>query len=113
MAPETSPTQPRQMDSAIIPVANSKGAVMHIDAIPLLKVHDYFQGISDNVLQEVANLATIAEYPTGAVVHEANDLFNNIAFVLRGRLKAVRIDSRGVESLFRMINRGEQFGMLI
>lgn len=86
---------------------------MHIDAIPLLKVHDYFQGISDNVLQEVANLATIAEHPTGAVVHEANDLVNNIAFVLRGRLKAVRIDSRGVESLFRMISRGEQFGMLI
>src|SRR5262249_40620243 len=32
---------------------------------------------------------------------------------LRGRLKAVRVDARGTESLFRMIGRGEQFGMMI
>ena len=47
------------------------------------------------------------------VVHEANTLLTTVGFVLRGKLKAVRVDARGTESLFRMIERGEQFGMMV
>lgn len=83
------------------------------DIIPLLKVHAYFQGMSDEALAEVTKLARLAHYPAGAVVHEANVLLTTIGFVLRGRLKAVRVDARGSESLFRMIERGEQFGMMV
>src|SRR5262249_47433637 len=42
-----------------------------------------------------------------------NELLTTVGFVLRGRLKAVRVDARGTESLFRMIERGEQFGMMV
>ena len=37
-------TQPRRRDSGIISAANSKGAAMNDEVIPLLKVHEYFQG---------------------------------------------------------------------
>ena len=86
---------------------------MKDDIIPLLKVHEYFQGVSDEALQEVVRIARVNHHSTGAIVHEANVLLNAIGFVLRGRLKAVRVDARGTESLFRMIGRGEQFGMMI
>jgi len=86
---------------------------MNDDVIALLKVHEYFQGVSDDALQEVVRQALVVHHATGAVVHEANVLLSTVNFVLRGRLKAVRVDSRGIESLFRMIGRGEQFGMMI
>ena len=86
---------------------------MNDEVIPLLKVHEYFQGISDETLREVLLDAKIVQHPAGSVVHEADVVLTSVGFVLRGRLKAVRVDPRGAESLFRMIERGEQFGMMV
>lgn len=86
---------------------------MNDDVIPLLKVHDYFRGMSDDALQEVLRFARVTHHSAGDVVHEANVLLTTVGFVVRGRLKAVRVDARGTESLFRMIERGEQFGMMV
>jgi predicted acylesterase/phospholipase RssA/CRP-like cAMP-binding protein len=86
---------------------------MNDDVIPLLKVHDYFSGVPDEILQEVVRHAQVTHHPTGEVVHEANGPLTTVGFVLRGRLKAIRVDARGTESLFRMIERGEQFGMMV
>jgi predicted acylesterase/phospholipase RssA/CRP-like cAMP-binding protein len=80
--------------------------------IALLKLHEYFREVPDDVLSEITQCSEVSYYPSGAVVHEANTVFDRLSFVLRGKLKAVRIDSRGIESLFRMIGRGEQIGML-
>ena len=86
---------------------------MNDEVLPLLKVHEYFRGVSDEALHEVVRHARVSHHPAGAVVHEADTLLTTIGFVLRGRLKAVRVDARGTESLFRMIGRGEQFGMMV
>ena len=83
------------------------------DVIPLLKVNEYFRGASDEALREVATAGRVTQHPAGEVVHEANAPLAAVGFVLRGRLKAVRVDTRGGESLFRMIERGEQFGMMV
>src|SRR5262245_48887253 len=83
------------------------------DVIPLLKVHEYFRGASDEALREVAAAARVTHHAAGDVVHEANAPLTTVGFVLRGRLKAVRVDAQGAESLFRMIERGEQFGMMV
>jgi NTE family protein len=83
------------------------------DVIPLLKVHEYFRGVSDEALHEVVCHGRVIHHSTGGIVHEANALLTTVGFVLRGRLKAVRVDARGNESLFRMIERGEQFGMMV
>lgn len=86
---------------------------MSDNIIPLLKVHEYFQGLSNETLQEVARHARVAHHPAGSVVHEADVVLTTVGFVLRGRLKAVRVNTRGTESLFRMIERGEQFGLMV
>ena len=86
---------------------------MNDELIPLLKVHEYFQGASDETLEEIVRLGRVAQYPAGSVVHEADVVLTTVGFVLRGRLKAVRVSTSGSESLFRMIERGEQFGLMV
>jgi predicted acylesterase/phospholipase RssA/CRP-like cAMP-binding protein len=93
--------------------ANLKGAAMDNDILPLLKVHEYFGGLPDEALKAVVQAGQVSHHPAGSVVHEANVLLTTVGFVLRGRLKAVRVDARGTESFFRMIQRGEQFGMMV
>ena len=106
--------RPGGRDSGITSAANSKGAAMNDDVIPLLKVHEYFQGVSDETLAgSRAARDGSRSYPAGSVVHEADVVLTTVGFVLRGRLKAVRVEHRGTESLFRMIERGEQFGMMV
>jgi predicted acylesterase/phospholipase RssA/CRP-like cAMP-binding protein len=83
------------------------------DVRALLKVHEYFKGISDETLEEIGRLGRIAQFSSGSIVHEADVPLTIVGFVLRGRLKAVRVDARGGESLFRMIERGEQFGLMV
>ncbi len=83
------------------------------DVIDLLKAHQYFRGVSDTILGEIARLGTITNYDAAAVVNQLNDPLSSICFVLRGRLKAVRVDSRGDEHLFQMFERGEQYGMML
>jgi predicted acylesterase/phospholipase RssA/CRP-like cAMP-binding protein len=86
---------------------------MSDDIIPLLKVHEYFHDASEETLKEVVRHGHVTHHAAGTVVHEANVLLTTVGFVLRGRLKAVRVDARGTESFFRMIERGEQFGMMV
>jgi predicted acylesterase/phospholipase RssA/CRP-like cAMP-binding protein len=81
--------------------------------IALLKVHEYFRDVSDEALNDVVRNARVTEHATGEVVHEANEVLTTVGFVLNGRLKAVRIDARGTESLFRMIERGDQYGLMV
>jgi len=83
------------------------------DVIDLLKAHQYFRGVSDVILGEIARFGTVTSYDAAAVVHQLNDPLTSICFVLRGRLKAVRLDSRGDEQLFQMFERGEQYGMML
>ena len=86
---------------------------MNTDMISLLKLHEFFRDASDEALQDVAAVARVIQYATGHIVHEADTLLATVGFVLRGRLKAVRVDARGRESLFRMIERCDQFGMMV
>jgi NTE family protein len=81
--------------------------------ISLLKVHEYFRSISDEAVNDIARHARVTQHAAGSIVHETDEAVTTVGFVLNGRLKAVRVDHRGVESLFRMIDRGDQFGMMV
>lgn len=83
------------------------------DIMALLKVNEYFRGMSNEDLQHVVRFARVTDYQTGDIVHEANVLLSRIGFVLSGRVKALRVDARGRESFLRMIERGMQFGMVV
>ena len=100
-------------DSAITSVVKSKGFVMGDDMIALLKAHEYFFGVSDDILGEIASIARFSTYAAGAVVQQSGKPLTSICFVLRGRLKAVRVDAHGREHLFRMFERGEQYGIML
>jgi predicted acylesterase/phospholipase RssA/CRP-like cAMP-binding protein len=86
---------------------------MSDDVFALLKVHEYFQDVSEASLREVAARSQVTRYETGDIVHEPDAILTTVGFVLRGRLKAVRINLSGEESLFRMIERGQQYGMML
>jgi NTE family protein len=94
-------------------MVNSSGCAVGDDIISLLKAHEYFRGISDDALREVASIARVSDYDAGAVVHQFGEPLTSICFVLRGRLKAVRLDAHGREHLFRMFERGEQYGIML
>jgi len=83
------------------------------DVLDLLRAHEYFRGVSHAALAQIASFATIADYDAAAIVHELNDPLASVCFVLRGRLKAVRVDSHGGEQLFQMFERGDQYGMML
>ena len=41
---------------------------MNPELIPLLKVHEYFQGVSDDTLEEVERLGRVVQFPAGSIV---------------------------------------------
>lgn len=79
----------------------------------LLKVHKYFQGASDEAVEEVLAQGRIRVFAAGDVVHQPEDPVVSVGFVLRGRLKAVKVDAQGRETFFRTMDRGDQFGMMV
>src|SRR5438067_568860 len=90
-------TAPPRTGSGITSAANRKGVAMSDEIITLLKVHEYFRDVHDEALQEVVRQARVIQHAAGSVVHEADVVLTTVNFVLRGRLKAVRIDLRGTE----------------
>jgi predicted acylesterase/phospholipase RssA/CRP-like cAMP-binding protein len=99
--------------SMTTPAMKLTGSTSSQDIIDLLKAHEYFRSVSEAALGEIARFGTVTHYDAAAIVHELNDPLASIRFILRGRLKAVRVDSRGVEHLFQMFERGEQYGMML
>lgn len=86
---------------------------MTTDTLLQLKVHEYFRGVEDEALREIAAAARVTRYETGEVVHEAGEVLTDVCFVVTGRIKAVRVDDRGGEHFFRVIERDEQFGLVL
>jgi predicted acylesterase/phospholipase RssA/CRP-like cAMP-binding protein len=86
---------------------------MNDDIPALLKVHDYFHGVSEAALKDVMESGQIRTYAAGEIVYQPQDPITSVYFVLRGRLKAVKVDAQGRESLFRYFERGEQMGMMM
>ncbi|WP_439622626.1 patatin-like phospholipase family protein [Gemmata sp.] len=86
---------------------------MSDEIVALLKVHAFFRGLGDEAVRDVLAVGRAAEYATGGSVHEPGEPVASVRFVLRGRLKAVRVDAHGRETLFRTFDRGEQLGLMI
>ena len=55
---------------------------MDDDVIDLLKAHEYFRGISDAILGEIASREG-HELRPAAVIHQLNDPLTSICFILR------------------------------
>ena len=82
------------------------------DILALLKMHDYFQGLSETTVMAVAEHIQVLQFETGQCVHPANEPLTWMGFLVRGRLKVIHFDAHGHEKLLRYLERGEQYGML-
>ncbi|MFO0804373.1 MAG: patatin-like phospholipase family protein [Gemmataceae bacterium] len=83
------------------------------DITALLRVNKYFQGASDGAIADAIAAGRVQQYAEGEVVHNQEDPVTKVGFLLRGRLKAVKVDAHGRETLFRVMERGDQLGMML
>ncbi|QDU18772.1 patatin-like phospholipase family protein [Urbifossiella limnaea] len=86
---------------------------MDTDILALVRIHEYFRGISEEAMADVLAAARVRTFAAGDVVHQPDDPLVTVGFILRGRLKSVKVDAAGRESLLRVFNRGEQYGMML
>ena len=75
-----------------------------------LRTFGFFNGLPDELLQEVANLATMRRFPRGQAVVLAGDESDFVYFVLTGSLKVAVSDEDGREVILCMLGQGELFG---
>jgi predicted acylesterase/phospholipase RssA/CRP-like cAMP-binding protein len=78
-----------------------------------LRLHEYFQGVDDATLEAVAAIGEVISLDACEVIHRETEVPHYIVFVMKGRLKAVKIDRHGNELPMRVIERGEQYGMIL
>jgi predicted acylesterase/phospholipase RssA/CRP-like cAMP-binding protein len=86
---------------------------MHRNFAALLKIHEYFHGASDEAIQDVLRLGQAKSFESGEVIHLPDTPVTSGMFVLRGRVKAVRVDAQGRETPFMVVERGGQMGLLL
>src|SRR4051794_777362 len=86
---------------------------MHRNIPALLKIHDYFHGASEEAIQDVLRVGQARTFESGEVMHRPETPVTSCLFVLRGRVKAVRVDAQGRETPFMVAERGGQMGLLL
>ncbi|ANQ84532.1 Crp/Fnr family transcriptional regulator [Azoarcus olearius] len=75
-----------------------------------LKTFPLFQGLSDEVLGNVARVSMMRRIPRGQAVVRAGDRTDYVYFVLTGNLKVVVSDEDGREVILSILGQGELFG---
>lgn len=75
-----------------------------------LRTFSLFQGLPDDVLARVAQMAMMRRFPRGQAVVHAGDRTDYVYFVLTGNLKVVVSDEDGREVILSILGQGELFG---
>ncbi len=80
------------------------------DKLLLLKMHGCSEGLSDEVLKEIADAAELLRCSAGDYIHHANQQVTSVFLVIHGRLKLSMVDVLGNVFLERYQTAGGQFG---
>ena len=75
-----------------------------------LKTFPLFQGLSDEVLTNVARVSMMRRIARGQSVVNAGDRSDYVYFVLTGSLKVIVSDEDGREVILSILGQGELFG---
>lgn len=86
---------------------------MHRNAPALLKIHEYFDGASDEAIEDVLRVGHLRTFESGEIIHRPETPVTSGMFVLHGRVKAVRVDVQGRETPLMVVERGGQLGLLL
>jgi predicted acylesterase/phospholipase RssA/CRP-like cAMP-binding protein len=86
---------------------------MHRNIPALVRIHDYFHGVSEEAIEDVLRVGQARTFESGEVIHRPETPVTSGMFVLRGRVKAVRVDAQGRETPFMVVERGGQMAMML
>lgn len=75
-----------------------------------LKTFPLFQGLDDEVLNNIARVAMMRRITRGQTVVNAGDRPDFVYFVLTGSLKVIVSDEEGREVILSLLGQGELFG---
>jgi len=82
------------------------------DKLLLLKTHGCSKGLSDEVLQEIADAAELLRCNVGEYVHHANQQITSVYLIIHGRLKLSLVDVHGNVVTERHQTAGGQVGAI-
>lgn len=82
------------------------------DKFLLLKRHICSDGLSDEVVREIAEASEMVRFEPGETLHRANEPFESVFFLIHGRVRQSIVDTRGNILIQRQQSAGVQFGAL-
>ena len=85
---------------------------MTADKVLLLKSHPCARGLSDEVLEEIAEAAEMIRCEPGDVVCRADEPVTSVYLIVHGRLRLNLLDIHGKVVMQRFQSAGGQFGGL-
>ncbi len=78
------------------------------DKFLLLKMHGFSEGLSDDVVREIADQCELVKCDSGEYLHHANQPFDSVYMVIHGRIRQSLIDIQGNVMLQRYQTSGGQ-----
>src|SRR4051794_25166997 len=82
------------------------------DRFFLLKRHPCSEGLSDDIVHEIAEACELVKYNSGEILHRANEPATFVYLLIHGRIKQSLIDIQGNVLLERYQVAGSQVGAL-
>ena len=82
------------------------------DKFLLLKLHPCSEGLSDSVVQEIAEICDLIKGNSGEILHRANEPIAFVYLLIHGRIKMSIIDIQGNVLLEQHLIAGSQVGAL-
>jgi NTE family protein len=82
------------------------------DKVILLKRHVCSEGLSDEVVREIADECEVVKLESGEYLHRAGDKFDSVQLLVFGRIKQTLLDFQGNVVVERHQTSGAQFGAL-
>lgn len=77
----------------------------------LVKSVPLFERMDDAELDDVLSLATSRRYPVGSPVFEQGQVAEHFFVLLHGRLRVTQVNAEGQQTIVRMVNPGDLFGI--
>lgn len=77
-----------------------------------LEKTDFFQGLPDAVLAELAVVMKEIEYKKNTIIINQGDTTRSLFLILSGRIKATAMDEEGNQTVFSFLEKDDYFGEL-
>ena len=91
---------------------NAMRVYMKTEILRLMRMHDCFEGLEEEVLDKIGEHMEVERYKQGECIHQPNTPLKYIYFVVQGSVQVIRRDFQGNEKVLLVISRNNQFGAI-